>query len=241
MKKLVFFAVVFVFYFHSYSGISAGNGQEDNAFIVDLLLNMTLLGSEWVLWLLILLSVWSFSLIAERYNFFRKEKSDAEGLILKIDENLKLGNVPEAISLVENKNNFEEKISFEALRCINQGYQSVEKAASSLTEIEGIKLEKGLNFLGTLGNNAPFIGLFGTCLGIIQAFNELAANPGGGPQVVMGGISEALVATAVGLFVAIPAVVAFNAFHAKIDEKKSNANAITNMIIKHSISQTEEV
>ena len=69
------------------------------------------------------------------------------------------------------------------------------------------KLDRGLIVLGTLGNNAPFIGLFGTVIGIIKAFNDLANSPEGGPSVVMNGISEALVATAVGLLVAIPAVI----------------------------------
>ena len=77
--------------------------------------------------------------------------------------------------------------------------------------------EAGLLFLGTLGNNAPFVGLFGTVLGVVAAFRELgsaagsAAN-GGGMGNVMGGIAEALIATAVGLAAAIPAVVMYNRF-----------------------------
>ena len=76
-----------------------------------------------------------------------------------------------------------------------------------------IEYERRLAFLGTLGNNAPFVGLFGTVLGIIRAFADLAGNPdAAGSGTVMAGISEALVATAVGLFVALPAVVAYNFF-----------------------------
>jgi biopolymer transport protein ExbB len=75
--------------------------------------------------------------------------------------------------------------------------------------------EKTLSFLGTLGNNAPFLGLFGTVIGIIKAFADLSVGTAkaAGAGAVMTGISEALVATAVGIFVAIPAVVAFNAFN----------------------------
>jgi len=76
-----------------------------------------------------------------------------------------------------------------------------------------VEMERNLGVLGTLGNNAPFIGLFGTVLGIIKAFADLSRNQAGGAGAVMSGISEALVATAVGLAVAIPAVVAFNAFN----------------------------
>ena len=80
-----------------------------------------------------------------------------------------------------------------------------------------LELERHLGILGTLGNNAPFIGLFGTVLGIIKAFADLAQQPGRrGAAAVMAGISEALVATAVGLLVAIPAVVAFNIFQGRV-------------------------
>ena len=94
-------------------------------------------------------------------------------------------------------------------------------------------LDRGLVVLGTLGNNAPFIGLFGTVLGIIMAFNDLAANPDGGPSVVMAGISEALVATAVGLLVAIPAVIAFNGFNRMIKRRMANAEAIKKLVLSH--------
>jgi biopolymer transport protein ExbB/TolQ len=77
-------------------------------------------------------------------------------------------------------------------------------------EIAG--LERGLVVLGTIGSTAPFVGLFGTVLGIIRAFSDLAGDTGAGPSVVAAGVSEALVATAAGLFVAIPAVIAYNFF-----------------------------
>jgi len=77
---------------------------------------------------------------------------------------------------------------------------------------ERIKLEKFLGVLGTMGNTAPFIGLFGTVIGIIKAFRDLALSGVGGPAVVAKGIAEALVATAAGLAVAIPAVVIYNYF-----------------------------
>ncbi|NPA51687.1 MAG: MotA/TolQ/ExbB proton channel family protein [Aquificae bacterium] len=79
-----------------------------------------------------------------------------------------------------------------------------------------LALEKRLGILATFGNNAPFIGLFGTVLGIIEAFHALAQSNEFGIKVVMGGISEALVATALGLFVAIPSVIAYNFFVRKI-------------------------
>ena len=73
-------------------------------------------------------------------------------------------------------------------------------------------MDRGLAVLATVGSNAPFVGLFGTVLGIIQSFHDLAVNTAEASEAVMGGISEALVATAVGLMVAIPAVVLYNTF-----------------------------
>jgi biopolymer transport protein ExbB len=95
------------------------------------------------------------------------------------------------------------------------------------------KLDHGLVILGTLGNNAPFIGLFGTVLGIIIAFRDLALNPQGGASVVMRGISEALIATAVGLIVAIPAVIAYNFFQRLVKRHVSTADAISRLVLSH--------
>ncbi len=81
-----------------------------------------------------------------------------------------------------------------------------------------VHLERNLTFLASVGSNAPFIGLFGTVLGIIRAFHDLVGNVGGGADVVMAGISEALVAPAGGIFVAIPAIVAYNAFQRRVEQ-----------------------
>jgi biopolymer transport protein ExbB/TolQ len=111
--------------------------------------------------------------------------------------------------------------------------------------LQRMKLEKRLAYLGTLGNNAPFIGLFGTVIGVVQAFDELgkAAKNGGpataaaaanlAPQAVMSSIAEALVATAIGLGVAIPAVAAYNAFQRVIKSKLANTEALTHVLLAH--------
>ena len=99
-----------------------------------------------------------------------------------------------------------------------RGSQAMEECMSGYMIGHRQKLDQGLMILGTLGNNAPFIGLFGTVLGIIIAFRELALNPQGGASVVMRGISEALIATAVGLIVAIPAVMFHRYFRGRIAE-----------------------
>src|SRR5262245_51770619 len=97
---------------------------------------------------------------------------------------------------------------------------SVELVTSALRDSMSetlIQLKSGLGFLATIGSTAPFIGLFGTVVGIINAFRSIAATGSGGMSVVSGGIAEALVSTALGIFVAIPAVIAFNSFTGKIE------------------------
>jgi biopolymer transport protein ExbB len=104
-----------------------------------------------------------------------------------------------------------------------------------------MKLERRLAFLGTLGNNAPFIGLFGTVIGVVQAFEELGkqgmntAQAAGvaAPQAVMASIAEALVATAVGLAVAIPAVAAFNFYQRHTRSVLGNTDALSNVLLAH--------
>ena len=98
---------------------------------------------------------------------------------------------------------------------------------------ERLRHEKRLAFLGTLGNNAPFVGLFGTVLGIIRAFHDLAANTGAGTQAVMSGIAEALVATGVGLLVALPAVATYNAFIRRVETLMSESEATAHTILAH--------
>src|SRR5262249_15529080 len=94
-----------------------------------------------------------------------------------------------------------------------------------------IQLKRGLGFLATIGSTAPFIGLFGTVVGIINAFRSIAATGSGGMSVVSGGIAEALVSTALGIFVAIPAVVAFNHFTGKIETFHVEMNRASTQLV----------
>ena len=120
-----------------------------------------------------------------------------------------------------------------AARVASSGQAAVEKAVASTIDRRRLEYERWLFVLGTLGNNAPFIGLFGTVLGIIRAFADLAAHPGAasaGASTVMAGISEALVATAIGLFVAIPAVLAFNIYQRLLKRVVGRSQSLGNAI-----------
>ena len=113
-----------------------------------------------------------------------------------------------------------------------RGSEAVGAAMAGAKARLRVDIEKNLGLLGTLGNNAPFIGLFGTVLGIIKAFADLSRNQAGGASAVMAGISEALVATAVGLMVAIPAVIAFNYFQAQgAQDRSARVDAVAHMVL----------
>jgi len=94
-----------------------------------------------------------------------------------------------------------------------------------------IQLKRGLGFLATIGSTAPFVGLFGTVVGIINAFRGIAATGSGGMAAVSGGIAEALVATALGIFVAIPAVVAFNLFTGRLEGFQVEINRASSQLV----------
>src|SRR5438105_6591833 len=169
-----------------------------------------MLGAGWVLWLLVALSVLSVTVMLERALYFgQRRMSKRFPEILRLCQD---GSLEKAAQLAGG-DAMEAEVVRVAARAAPSGQEAVEKAVASTIDRRRLEYERWLFVLGTLGNNAPFIGLFGTVLGIIRAFADLASNTsraGGNPSAVMAGISEAIVATAVGLFVAIPAVLAFN-------------------------------
>ncbi|NRA44762.1 MAG: MotA/TolQ/ExbB proton channel family protein [Oligoflexales bacterium] len=205
----------------------------ENIKIVETLLGFTLLGAEWVLWLLIGLSILSIGIILERSIFFMRLKTDFTSLSRQLSDYLSRGEIDNAKELCSSDPSLEAKV---ALWGLNHNKKSPQAMASSMEGFamgEKHKLDRGLVVLGTLGNNAPFIGLFGTVIGIIKAFHDLSFNPEGGPSVVMGGISEALIATAVGLLVAIPAVIAFNAFNRAVKKHMANTQSLIKVVMSH--------
>jgi biopolymer transport protein ExbB/biopolymer transport protein TolQ len=118
---------------------------------------------------------------------------------------------------------------------IDGGPDSVSEALEGSLVKKRFELERGLTSLGTLGNNAPFVGLFGTVIGVIQAFHMLGASGGGGNQAAMGNvivaISDALIATGVGLIVALPAVVGYNLFQKRVSGVENKVAVISKQIL----------
>jgi len=178
--------------------------------IIQKLLAIVNLGAAWVLWLLIGLSVISVGIMIERAAFYLGRRIHHPD---KLARALLGGDLAEARGAVADRQGLEAEVVRGALEQADRGPDTVAKVVDAEIKRVRLEYEARLAFLATLGNNAPFIGLFGTVLGIIRAFGDLAHNPSAaGASSVMAGISEALIATAVGLLVALPAVVAYNIF-----------------------------
>jgi biopolymer transport protein ExbB len=200
--------------------------------ITERLLAFTLLGSEWVLWLLIVLSILSVAVMVERWLAFPRRAPDLDNLAANLLESLGRGDIGAARKAIGEPQTPEARVGLVGLSEMKRGRDAVGEAMASAKARERLALERRLGILGTLGANAPFIGLFGTVLGIIKAFADLAQNQGaGGAAVVMRGISEALVATAVGLLVAIPAVIAYNIFQGRVRRTMQRIDTMAHLIL----------
>jgi biopolymer transport protein ExbB len=199
--------------------------------ITEHILAFTLLGSEWVLWLLILLSMLSVAIMVERGIAMSGRLIDFEALSQKLHKALSDDDFKAARDVLGDPRSPEVRVALIGLAELPRGTTAAIEAMASARSRERLMLENHLGILGTLGNNAPFIGLFGTVLGIIKAFADLSKNQGGGAALVMSGIAEALVATAVGLLVALPAVVAFNIFQGRIRRTMGRVDAMAHMIL----------
>jgi biopolymer transport protein ExbB/TolQ len=201
--------------------------------LIHNLTKLALFGATWVMYLLIALSFVSLAIMLDRYLFFRKGKGDVDKLAADLVRKLRDGDRRGAEDVLAKSSMIEAKIIRPALDWIDGGPEAVTEVLDASITRERKEFERGLTFLGTLGNNAPFVGLLGTVIGVIQSFHQL----GGAGQNheamggVMEGISEALVATAVGLLVALPAVVGYNLAQKKVSEIEANVSIITKQML----------
>lgn len=170
-----------------------------------------------VLILLMLLTVMAVYLILDRYFILKKVANKNKQSQAVMQSALLSQNYAVVETFAKQNSNLSEKVCHVALNHYQKfGDQGLDEVFRSLVMIEKPKLEKSLGFLATVGSNAPYIGLFGTVLGIMKSFHDLAQSSGGGSTSVMSGISAALIATAAGLMVAIPCVLAFNYFQKQV-------------------------
>lgn len=201
--------------------------------LTEFFLRATHVGAEWVLWGLVLLSVISVGMIVERTLYFRRNKIDAEQLGSQLELKLQSGDVRGANELVQSGSAIECKVVAAGLSEIGRGSQVCGEAMLSVKARERRYLDQSLSVLGSIGSNAPFVGLLGTVLGIIKAAHDLVGSGSGNsdPNAVMAGVFEALVATAVGLFVAVPAVLAFNYFQRQVKVTLLQTDALAHLVL----------
>jgi len=201
-------------------------------------------GAAWVLWFLAALSVASLAIALERWLFYRTRDGSVAELALGLDRRLTARDFEGAIADLGRSRSVAASIAAAGLRLARLGPEAVAKAMESATALERALLERRLVYLGTLGNNAPFVGLFGTVVGVIHAFEELGhAAPGhaGGPsaaaqiasQGVMTAVAEALVTTAVGIAVALPAIALYNYLQRRVVTLLSESEALSSLVLAY--------
>ncbi|HET8932461.1 MAG TPA: MotA/TolQ/ExbB proton channel family protein [Polyangiales bacterium] len=201
-------------------------------------------GSAWVLWTLFALSFLCVVVALERTMNFQRTRADLVSMVPELRRALRASDYARAAALLEKKPSVPGRVVAAGLVEAAGGPSAASEAMAAAMGLERKRLEQRLVFLGTVGNNAPFIGLLGTVIGVVGAFDALgkpqsanaaitAAMSAVAPERVMSTIAEALVATAVGLVVAIPAVAVFNYFQARVAQLVADAETLGHVLLSH--------
>jgi biopolymer transport protein ExbB len=199
--------------------------------------------------ILFIMSAWSIGVMIDRWIAFSGAKKQSRVFAPAVAGALKDGKIDEAIQIAEqNKRSHLAKVVTAGLQEFQAHQVSTEisgeeieaskRALERAAAIVHAELKRGVSSLATIGSTAPFVGLFGTVLGIIHAFGQIEAQKSTGLTAVAGGISEALVTTAIGLFVAVPAVWVYNYFTSRIEafdvEMDNSSSELIDYFIKRS-------
>ena len=198
-----------------------------------------------------IMSAYSISVMIERWLTYRQARKQSRLFTPAVAECLKDGKIDEAIALGEQYNKSHlAKVLVSGLLELQAHSKSqdipgeiLEASKRALERATSVSIEdfkRGLSGLATIGSTAPFVGLFGTTIGIIRAFQGIATEENVGIGAVAGGISEALVATAFGLFVAVPAVWMFNFFTTKIETFTVEMDNSSSELIDYFIKKRSE-
>jgi biopolymer transport protein ExbB/biopolymer transport protein TolQ len=207
------------------------------------------LPAKGVVAVLFIMSIWSLAVIIDRALYFSAARKQSREFAPRVAGALKEGKLDEAVKVADRnkKSHLAEVVTagLQEFRNFGSGGaitdEQIESSKRALERSEAIvhaKLKRGLGGLATIGSTAPFIGLFGTVIGILNAFQQIATQKTSGIGAVAGGISEALVTTAFGLLVAIPAVMTFNYFTGKVEafdvEMDNSSSELIDYFIKQS-------
>jgi biopolymer transport protein ExbB len=192
-----------------------------------------MLGAGWVMWLLVALSVVAVAIILERLYVFASTRDDIDKLRGDLLRYLGKSDIAEADKRLRDSRSFEAMVALAALQAAGDGPQAANERMQGEQQIARMHMERNLAFLGTVGANAPFVGLLGTVIGIIRAFHSLDQSQGKVTAGLMADVGEALVATAIGIVVALPAVAAFNYFQRLIKARIARGSALGSHVISY--------
>jgi biopolymer transport protein ExbB len=205
--------------------------MDSNASFFQTVLQLPLLQADWVLWVLLALSVVSVAVVVERTIFYRQREVAIAGVREAFAKALAAGDYSGAA--LGNTDTLETNVVRQVLGEVSWGPDAVEDLLSGATQKERERYDERLALLATVASTAPFIGLFGTVLGIIHAFKDLASNLKDASMTAMAGVSEALGTTALGLLVAIPALVASNVFKRRVKLAMNNTHLLSRTLLAH--------
>ena len=192
-----------------------------------------------VLSVLLVMSIMSFSIVVDRWLLLRRARTDVRGFVAKLLDLRDRRGRMDTLAYCEQMPEPFARVVADLLREPG-GREALERTLARSIRQVTYKLEARLSVLGTVAGTAPFVGLFGTVLGIIRAFNDIAGNSGGGPEVVSAGIAEALITTAFGLVVAIPAVAFYNHFVSSIRRLEEDWQLAASYVIDALVAEKGE-
>lgn len=191
-------------------------------------------GAQWVMYVLLFCSVLNVAIIFDRLWHLFQSRGDFASFIKQLTERLNSGEEFEKTAAwCSGQKMLEASVAAIGLEKLAQNERACEESMNATMIAAKTRLERGMIVLGTLGNNTPFIGLFGTIIGIMQAFHTLSVQNAANSGAVMASIAEALTATAIGIFVAVPAVIAYNFFNRSIRKRLANSDATSRIVLMH--------
>jgi len=195
------------------------------------LTGFAMMGATWIMWLLVGLSVGGVTVALERAIYLVVTRENVRKLKQQILALLRKGDLDEVRTRLARSRSHVAGIIAATLEGHGDGTAAAEERMNGATQLAKLRMEKRLAFLGTLGANAPFLGLLGTVIGIIRAFHQLNDAAGKVTSGLMANVGEALVATAIGILVALPAIAFYNAFQRIIRARLARAQAFGHEVL----------
>ena len=189
------------------------------------------LRSSFTMIILVGCSVVALTFIFERWLYYKHTAIDADRFFIKIKDAFRNDGIEKAISVCNSSLSPLAAVVKSGLEESGKDARSVEEMMDAMAIDQRTKLEKNLSILGTLGNIAPLIGLFGTVVGIIRAFHSLSVSGSAGPSVISAGIAEALITTAAGLVVAVPAVIFYNYYLRRVTTIMNEIESVSKKVM----------